>query len=114
MAQETHSFEKEQKKLELGELECCALANAFAKNRDAVAKLLELDKNNILKKSADILVRSKNLSFPHNDTQIAQAELKCLDGLSENDKAGFRCHHNKKEHRLVLESVVIKTQTPAN
>lgn len=99
-------------KLELGEIECCALAHAFAKNKDAVAQLLDADNKNLLKKSADVLVRSESISFPRNPiidlfyNQIAKAELARLSGGAQG---GFHCVHSEKEHQLALESVVEKT-----
>lgn len=93
-------------KLELGEIECCALARAFAKNPEAGEMLKEVGEPALLKQSIDVLVRSARAAFPHNENvdlaycQIAQAELKRLDNLTDDEKIEWEKHRREHPHSI--------------
>ena len=115
---ELEKFEAESKLVKLDRAETCALAHGFAKNPKAVSQLMELVEKKKLKLSADVLIRSANLKFPHDDEietafyQIAAMELKRLEG-----GVRFECTlrlHSLEEHKKALQSVIEKLSKPVN
>lgn len=113
---ERFKAEQEIEGVELFEVECCALSHAFAKNSEALGRLLEIEDKEKLKNSANILLRSKHIIFPHDDeielayAQMASAELERLS----HEPPMFHCKHGLEEHKKALASVIEKTSAVAN
>ncbi|MDP2598952.1 MAG: hypothetical protein Q8P49_03925 [Candidatus Liptonbacteria bacterium] len=102
---------------EFDEVECCALANAFAKNPQAIATLLDAVDGKTLKLFADEMIRTEHIAFQRNETaelvypQIAKTELKRIEAEKE---IKFNCPHSAGEHETALKSVIKKLYKPVN
>lgn len=97
------------------EIDCCALANAFAKNPEAIKTLSGAMDPKKLKASADILINTTGIGFQRNEevgmaySQMAEAEL---ERLKKTDDPDFYCAHSEEEHEKALKSVIEKLKTP--
>jgi len=103
------------KGIEMCREECCALAHAFANNRETVKALCGLIDPELLRLSADILLRSTglfrraNLAIDGAYETMAAAELERL----KNGPPALRCAHSVKVHEAALRCIVSKCSLPA-
>lgn len=105
--------------IEFDEMTCCALAHAFAKNKETVQQLKEIVGSDELRKMADILPTTKNMAFlPSEDmkiaySQIAEIELK---RLAETGETGFSCGrgHILEQHKKSLKEVLSQLKPTIN
>ncbi len=93
--------------VELGEVECCALEHAFAKNPKTIAQLADVVGEKNMKLYPEELILTERLVIvPSENTktvysQIAKAELKRL----AHENKDLSCGHSHEEHKKALESV---------
>lgn len=97
------------RKVHLDEVACCALAHAFARHPQMLARWSECEGR--LRLLADILPTTRSIEFTPDDQaevvyrDFAKAELARLTTCVEAT-AGLRCRHTTGDHRNALEYVL--------
>jgi hypothetical protein len=103
--------------IEFNEMTCCAMAHAFARNRAAVEKLKEIIPPDKLRKMAEILPTTKNMTFVPSEemqtvySQIAKAELERLKTEKTPD---FYCDHSINQHVKALQNALKEVSPKTN
>jgi len=105
--------------IEFDEMTCCALAHAFAENKETVKQLKKIISPDELKKMADILPTTKNMAFlPPEDMKIAYSQIADIElkRLAETGETGFHCGrgHTLEQHKKSLKEVSSKLKPTVN
>lgn len=97
--------------------ETCALAQAFAKNKDTVEELKAIVGPEKLRILAAVLPTTESMTFvPSDDVKIAYGQIakKEIERLTATPEIKPRCGHSVDEHKKALRLVIDKLQIVTN
>lgn len=98
---------------ELNAEERCAIAHAFAKNKEAVTALKKVVEPAKLKAFADILINTERMALvPSAENKIAYEQIikAELSRLTKEGSRGFHCKHSAEEHVASLNTALEKVR----
>ncbi len=105
--------------IEFDEITCCALEQAFAKNRETVQRLQEIIGADELEKISNILPTTKSMAFiPSEDMKIAYSQIAKQEEERLNNQVpeDFVCkyRHTSTQHINALKLLVEKIEPRLN